>query len=142
MKKHFSNADLEAYLDEALTPELTAEIETVLREGDSLTEQLTERLAALTGQRDAGVHSLGGVWRRHRLSCPSREQLGSLLLGVLKPAHFDYVQFHLKAIGCRACKASLSDLEEQYAAANKKEISSRRQKYFQSSAGYLEGREE
>jgi len=137
MSKQFSNADLEAYLDEAMTPELTAEIEAVLREGNSLAERLTERLANLTGQRDAGVHSLGAVWRRHRLSCPSREQLGSLLLGVLEPAQTDYVRFHLEEIGCRACKASLADLEEQNAAANQKDVSSRRQKYFQSSAGYL-----
>ncbi len=133
----FTGAELEAYLDDGLTPQLTAQIETVLRKGDSPAVQLTERLAALTGQRDAGVHSLGAVWRRRRLSCPSREQLGSFLLGVLDSSQSDYVQFHLDTICCRACQASLTDLEEQHAASNQADISTRRQKYFQSSAGYL-----
>ena len=48
-----------------------AAIEEALRGSDDLQKRLT----AINGRRDAGVHSLGEIWRRHRLSCPSREQL-------------------------------------------------------------------
>jgi hypothetical protein len=98
--------------------------------------QLVAQLAALCAQRDAGVHSLGAIWRRHRLSCPTREQLGSFLLGALDDGLAGYVGFHLDVIGCRYCQANLADLKnrqvEQLEAAE-----TRRRRYFQSSAGLL-----
>ena len=133
----YTDAQLEAYLDEGLTSEQTRRIEASLRAGDANAEQLGKRLTALVGRRDAGIHSLGAVWRQHRLSCPARQQLGSYLLGVLEPAHADYVRFHLEVIGCRPCAASLDDLRQQQAVTTKSETALRRQKYFQSSAGYL-----
>lgn len=136
--RNYTDAELEAYLDESLATELTTEIEACLRAGDRAAEQLTQRMATLAGRRDAGLHSLGAVWRQHRLSCPARQQLGSYLLGVLEPDHADYVRFHVEVIGCRPCEASLTDLRRQQAATEKSETDSRRQKYFQSSAGYLQ----
>ena len=133
----YSDAQLEAFLDEGLTSELTARIEASLRAGDATAEQLAKRLTALVGRRDAGVHSLAAVWRQHRLSCPTRQQLGSFLLGVLEPAPADYVRFHIEVVGCRPCAASLADLRQQQTATAKSTTASRRQKYFQSSAGYL-----
>jgi hypothetical protein len=44
---------------------------------------LLRTLEAINGRRDAGVHSLGEIWRRNRVSCPTRQQLGSFLLGIL-----------------------------------------------------------
>lgn len=133
MKQQFTSADLEAYLDESLSAERLAHVEAALRAEPELVDQL----ATIAGKQDAGVHSLGAIWRRLRLTCPSREQLGSYLLGVLDPGHADYLQFHLDEIGCRYCNASLEDLREQNAAATASESDSRRHKYFQSSAGYL-----
>jgi hypothetical protein len=77
----FSPATLERFLDEALPPDQMAAVEAALRADGAL----QAALAAAVGRRDAGVHSLGAIWRRHRLSCPTREQLGSHLLGVLPP---------------------------------------------------------
>ncbi len=133
MTPQFTNADLEAYLDESLSASRLASVEAALRDEPDLVDQL----ATLAGQRDAGVHSLGAIWRRKRLTCPSREQLGSFLLGVLVPAERDYLQFHLIDVGCRYCNASVHDLREQHAAANVQDSEVRRSKYFQSSAGYL-----
>jgi len=133
MTKELTTTDLEAYLDETLPAQQSADVEEALRGQPELVAQL----ATLAGRRDAGVHSLGAIWRRQRLSCPSREQLGSFLLGVLDPDHAAYLQFHLDEIGCRYCIASVKDLREQHAAASTKESQSRRSKYFQSSAGYL-----
>jgi hypothetical protein len=129
----FTDAELDRFLDEALPPEQMAAMETALRDDAALQSRLT----AVVGRRDAGVHSLGAVWRRHRLSCPTREQLGSHLLGVLDEDADDYVHFHLVTIGCRLCQASVADLRAQQAAADSEGVTERRKKYFQSSAGYL-----
>lgn len=131
MTHQFTQAELEAYLDEALTAAETTVLESQLRDD----AQLVKRLLAIRGRRDAGVHSLGEIWRRHRISCPDRETLGSFLLQVLEPGHQAYVQFHIDQIGCRLCLANLEDLRQRQGNAN--EASSRHYKYFQSSAGYL-----
>jgi hypothetical protein len=132
MATKFSNTDLEAFLDESLPVERMTAIEEALRHSDDLRKQL----ATINGRRDAGVHSLGEIWRRHRLSCPTREQLGSYLLGVLPRAVADYVKFHLETIECRQCTASIDDLRMQ-SAADAEATTKRRHRYFQSSAGYL-----
>ena len=125
-------ADLEAYLDEALPAEEMAQIEKALRDDP----ELVRRLSEVHARRDSGGLSLGEVWRRHRLSCASREQLGSLLLGVLPEETARYLAFHLEVAGCRYCQANLADLRNQQAEA-RQAVQERRRKYFQSSAGYL-----
>lgn len=126
------DADLEAYLDEALPTPRMAEIEQALRSDPGL----LERLSAVSARRDAGQHSLGAIWRRHRLSCPTREQLGSFLLGGLSADHASYVAFHVDQVGCRRCQANLADLKTQQVEEHAT-VETRRRKYFQSSAGHL-----
>jgi len=123
------DTELEAYLDEALPSEAMARIEGEARRSP----ELSRRLAAINARRDAGVHSLGEIWRRHRLTCPSRAELGSFLLGVLPDR---YVAFHVHEIGCRVCLANHADLERQQAE-TADAATHRRRKYFESSAGYL-----
>ena len=132
MTATFSDAELEAFLDESLPVERMAAIEEMLRHDSALQQRLT----AINGRRDAGVHSLGDIWRRHRLSCPSREQLGSYLLGVLSRQHSEYIKFHVETVDCRYCAASITDLKAQQSAAEA-EVTRRRQRYFQSSVGHL-----
>ncbi|MBN2215908.1 MAG: hypothetical protein JW719_00895 [Pirellulales bacterium] len=124
--------ELEAYLDEALPPDEMARIEHALRRHPECVEQL----AAINARRDAGIHTLGEIWRRHRLSCPTRGELGSYLLGALPDEMADYVAFHVGALGCRWCQASLNDLRQKEAE-SPEAVETRRRKYFQSSAGYL-----
>jgi hypothetical protein len=132
MSEEFTDADLEGYLDEALPPEAMARIESVARADQAL----LSRLSGINARRDAGSHSLGEIWRRNRLSCPSRADLGSCLLGVADEALEEYTRFHLSVIGCRYCQANWDDLAKAQREAG--EVSaSRRKKYFQSSAGYL-----
>lgn len=135
MPQSLSQHDLEAYLDEALPVATMAAIEQALR-GDA---ELVRRLAAINARRDAGVHSLGEIWRRHRLSCPSRERLGNYVLGVLDKGAANFVRFHLEVSGCRTCQANLDDLGAR-AADEPAAVDSRRKKYFQSSAGHLHKR--
>lgn len=132
MAKPPSDTELEAYLDEALPPEKMALVEAGLRDHP----ELAERLRAILARRDAGVHSLGAIWRRHRLSCLSREQLGSHLLGVLGPELESHFRFHLEVVGCRYCQANLQDLRTRQAEQSDA-VQARRRRYFQSSAGYL-----
>jgi hypothetical protein len=125
---------LHAYLDDALSESETAKVEQALREQEPLRRQLQQAMQ----ERDRGEHSLGAVWRRDRLTCPTRETLGSYLLQVLDDKEQDYLDFHLQVIGCPYCQANLADLEAQ-----KKEPASkakeRRRRIFQSSAGLLQG---
>jgi len=128
----YSPSDLEAYFDESLPVEEMNRVEKALRESDALRDQL----AAISARRDAGVHSLGAIWRRHRLTCLSREQLGSYLLGTADDHLLRYVDFHLDTVGCRYCRANLIDLEKRHQEETNT-TGERRRKYFQSSAGFL-----
>jgi hypothetical protein len=132
MTERIRQSDLEAYLDESLPPERMAQVELALRKDATLVRQM----AAIHSRRNAGVHSLGEIWRRGRLSCPSREQLGSFLLAALPDEVADYITFHLDVVGCRYCQANLADLEHQQAE-NQEVVQTRRQRYFQSSVGHL-----
>lgn len=132
MPAAFTEHDLEAYLDEELEPQAMAAIEEALRDDRKLARALT----SIHGRRDAGVHSLGAIWRRHRVSCPTREQLGSYLLGVLDREQADYLKFHVETVGCRLCAANLADLRRRQEESAEL-ITVRRKKYFDSSAGYL-----
>src|SRR5579859_5290782 len=98
---------LHGYLDDALSDNDTAQVEKALRES----ETLRRLLRAIMQERDRGDHSLGAIWRRQRLSCPSREQLGSYLLQALDDGMQDYVHFHIETIACPFCQANLADLK-------------------------------
>jgi DNA-binding phage protein len=132
MKKSISRETLQGYLDDALDDEEAAQVEAALRASD----ELRQLLKAVMDERDRGEHSLGAVWRRHRLSCPTREILGSYLLQVLDEAQQDYINFHLRTVACPYCLANLEDLKSlQQEPAPKKQARHRR--FFESSAGYL-----
>jgi len=131
----FNDSTLLAYIDESLPSDVMANIETQLRSDESLRQQLSQVIA----KRDSGVHTVGDIWRRHRLSCPTREDLGSYLLGAMMDDQADYIKFHLDRIGCRYCQSNLEDLSESH---HRDAVIARRKKYFQSSVGRLrpEGR--
>jgi DNA-binding phage protein len=127
-----SREQLHAYLDDALSDAEMARIEQALRDSEPLRRALRQAMQ----ERDRGEHSLGAVWRRERLTCPTREQLGSYLLQVLDEEQQDYIEFHLQVIECPYCVANLADLQalQQEAPPQARE---RRRRFFQSSAGYL-----
>lgn len=124
---------LASYLDDSLGEADIALIEQELRKSEPLRNQLR----AMMQERDRGEHSVGAIWRRYRLSCPPREQLGSYLLGVLDEDLQDYIQFHMKTIACAYCMANLADLQLQQQNADE-QVKKRRKRYFQTSAGLLQ----
>ena len=127
----FTDAELAAFLDEALPPARCAQLEHDLRTD----AELRNRLIEVRGRETAGLHTLGAIWRRNRLSCPPRAELGQFLLGTLENEAVDYIRFHIDQIGCRYCEANLADLKD--ASKPDEQPAKRRQKYFQTSAGYL-----
>ena len=130
----FTDSELAAFLEEALVPARSAELEHCLRSDAGL----RDRLLRVRGRENAGLHTLGAIWRRWRLSCPSRGELGQFLLGTLEHAPSEYIRFHLEETGCRYCQANLEDLQ---AAGDPGEGSpARRARFFQTSAGYLRSR--
>lgn len=132
-----SDDELLAYLDEELPVELSADIEGALRSSP----ELSSRLAELIRQRDHGMHSVGEIWRRLRLSCPSRTELGRFMIGAMTADEQAYIRFHLDDIGCRVCEANLEDLRQSIEEIEPLETTAaRRQRYFESSAGFLRSR--
>ena len=134
MTAEITREQLHAYLDDALSETESARVERALRDS----EALQGRLRLVMQERDRGEHSLGAIWRREHLSCPTREQLGSYLLDVLDEELLAYVRFHLETVGCPYCVANLADLKalQQEPADRARQ---RRQRIFESSAGYLQG---
>jgi len=127
----FTDADLAAFLEEALPPARCSQLEHDLRTD----AELRNRLIEVRGRETAGLHTLGAIWRRNRLSCPSRTDLGQYLLGTLEQDASDYIRFHIEQVGCRYCEANLADLTESSKPDGPP--TTRRQRYFQTSAGYL-----
>ena len=131
MNQPISDDELLAYLDEMLPADRATTVETELRSSSALRQQA----ALLSRRRDAGGHSVGEIWRRRRLSCLTRSQLGGYLLGTADEGLADYVEFHLRTVGCRICEANLQDLREASQAGT--DSARRRRKFFESSAGNL-----
>ncbi len=127
----FSDDELLAFLDEQLPVEKASKLEESLRDSSDM----RQRLATLIRRRDQGGHTVGEIWRRNRASCPTRSTLGSHMLGVLDDSLSQYVEFHLKTIGCRLCNAVVTELEDSRE--SQPAAATRRKRYFESSAGML-----
>ncbi|MCE9533531.1 MAG: hypothetical protein K8T89_20765 [Planctomycetes bacterium] len=111
MADEISREQMHAYLDDALSESETARIERLMRDSSEYRTLLIQ----VREERDRGEHSLGGIWRRERLSCPSRTDLNGFLHGILEANHHTYIEFHLKTIACPTCLANLDDLQEKQA---------------------------
>ncbi|MCH2181932.1 MAG: hypothetical protein MK108_08000 [Mariniblastus sp.] len=133
VEHEFTDADLEAYLDEMLDPSDAAEVEQALREE----ETLLQRLSHINSRRDAGIHTLGEIWRRNQIGVPTAEEMGKYLQGTLGPDPSAYIEFRLKSLKCRYTIAMLRDLEQRQSHGDPAQSESRRRKYFDSSAGLL-----
>jgi len=128
-----SREQLHAFLEDALSESEMARVEQALRESDALRKALRQAML----ERDRGEHSLGAIWRRERLTCPTRDELTSYLFQVLDETRQDYIDFHLQTASCPYCTANLADLHarQRETEAQAKE---RRKRIFTSSAAYLQ----
>ena len=126
----FRDDELAAYLAERLPVGRSSDLEQALRDDEGLRKRLAFVASGATEGR-----GVGHIWREAGLSCPTRDDLGALLLGALDPDAERYALFHVREVGCRVCAANLADLEE--AASRSPEVAQRRKRVFQSSAGAL-----
>jgi hypothetical protein len=131
-KPTLTDLELRAFLEESLPESRMAAIEADIRHDPAL----AERAALLIAERDSGVHSVGEIWRRHRLSCPSRERLVAFHQQEVDSAEATYIQFHLGEIGCIYCQANLADISTT-AEDQRKQATPRRQRLFEKSAPRL-----
>lgn len=128
---------LRDYLAERLAPSEMARVERSLRES----AELRDRLEDVRQDREvAGLHTLGAIWKRGRLTCPDRQGLGSYLLEALDPEHGDYITFHIQVVGCPFCQANLADLRGQ-AEHGAPVTNDRRKRIYHSSRHLLSGDE-
>ncbi|HUS91446.1 MAG TPA: sigma-70 family RNA polymerase sigma factor [Phycisphaerae bacterium] len=102
---------------------------------DKVAAELRPRGLTRLGEEDP-VHSeamLTEVWESLRLSCPKRSTIGAYHLGTLEEAWQDYVDFHLKQLGCRFCLANLADLKQQ----DSRKSEALQERIMQSTVGFL-----
>ncbi len=126
---------LRAYLLENMSVAEMARVEKALRESAQLRAMLEEARAF---NADASLHSLGEIWMRARLTCPSRQRLGNYLLDTLDSEEAGYVTFHLETVECTLCRANLEDLKRQSEQASAI-VKARHRRYFHSSRHLLSG---
>lgn len=128
----FTDAELEAYLDESLDSNRAAEIEATIKTD----KELLRRLSMINGRRDAGIHTLGEIWRRNQIGVPTTEAMGNFLLGVLPQEEADYINFRMEHLKCPFTLAMFNDLQTQQS--ESAEMSkTRREKFYKTSAGLL-----
>jgi len=128
----FTDAQLEAYLDESLDSQAAAELEQACR----VDPDLVNRLSLINRRRDEGVHTLGEIWRRHQIGVPSPEEVNEFLADKLSPEQSDYIRFRLDVLKCRYTSALVEAAEQQLADSGE-QSKNRREKYFQNSADLL-----
>jgi hypothetical protein len=132
------DAILRDYLADALSPGESARVEKALRDSAELRGRLEE---VRENRADGQLHTLGAIWLRSRLTCPSRQQLGSFLLDALDPELASYLTFHLEVIECPFCQANLADLKAQSQTAAAGHASKTRQRRILQSSQHLLGEE-
>ena len=128
----FSDRELEAYLDEALDAEQARRIEEAMRTDATL----IARMSQINRMRDAGIHTLGEIWRQHQVGVPDRSVIGQYLLGVLPREYTAYIEFRLMVLKCPFTMALVNDLRNQQAESVDR-AERRRGRYYESSAGLL-----
>jgi hypothetical protein len=99
---------LRSYMAETLPAEDMARVEKALRDSAELRARLED---VRVDRNDPTLHTLGAIWRRKRMTCLNRQQLGSYLLDALDPELASYITFHLDVIECLYCRANLADLK-------------------------------
>jgi REP element-mobilizing transposase RayT len=132
----FTDAELEAYLDESLDSTRAAEVEQSLRDD----QELLQRLSRINGRRDAGIHTLGEIWRRHQVAVPTVETMQNHLMGVLTTEESDYIEFRMNELKCPFTIAMQKDLQAQQSE-NAELSKTRREKFYKTSAGLLKKNE-
>ena len=87
-----------------------------------------------TPSREPEDDLLTKLWERLRPSCPKRSTVGKFVLGTLDDEWSNYIDFHLRQLGCRYCQANLDDVQQPL---QDREQQSLCQRIMQSSVGFF-----
>jgi hypothetical protein len=128
----FNDSELEAYLDESLDSGRAAELEVALRTDP----QLLKRLSSINSRRDAGIHTLGEIWRRNQVGVPSPQEIEAHMQASLPRELSDYIEFRVRELKCVFTIALLQDAMAQQAD-NGRQSKSRQEKIYRKSADLL-----
>jgi len=123
---------IEQYLHEALPSDRAAAVEKAIRDQPAL----LVLVAQIRREGDHGEHSVGAIWRRARLTCPSREELLQHLEDILPADRSEFIDGHIRLTTCHLCMATLDDLK-QLKADSKSTRDARRKRIVESTAGVL-----
>ncbi|MDV6033606.1 MAG: RNA polymerase sigma factor [Phycisphaera sp. RhM] len=77
---------------------------------------------------------LSRVWESQRPSCPKRSTLGKFTLGILPPSRAEYVDFHVRTLGCSFCRANLDELNPDTSVDDQRAT---RERLFESTIGFF-----
>lgn len=97
---------LREYLHDLLPQAESAAVERELRADEALRQQLEE----VRAEEDRGEHTVGAIWRREHVTCPTRDELGGYVMQALAPERLAYIRFHLEMVACPYCLANVDDL--------------------------------
>ena len=126
---------LRAFATDSLPEAETAGVEKLIRDDPAV----GKLYAQVREEEERGEHSVGAIWRRSHVSCPTLAQLGGYLMQAMDDELFDYIEFHLKTVGCSYCAANLEDQKHKQAGAAGDGAKTRRKKIVHSTAGVLKG---
>ena len=110
----YSREYIHAYIDGALSPE-EADAFTSMAYGDS---ELRGKIRTVQTEFDYHNHTVGSLWRRNQLTCPSDQEIVDYqrgALAIINPEIADYVQFHLTSIRCIYCISTAAELKQSAA---------------------------
>jgi len=124
-----TKATLDAFIDDHLNEQDSVRVEKAVRES----QELNTLLKSIIASREMGDHSIGAIWRREHLSCPTREELSSYKEEALDPQRIDYIKFHLETVGCNACKANLADLNCTKGSQNNPDANEKHRQFLENS---------
>lgn len=102
----FTDTELDSYLDESLEPNRAAVLETELRQHP----ELLQRLSKINARRNAGVHTVGEIWRRNQICVPAPKEMQAYLDGKLSVEESSYIDFRIKELKCVYTLAIYHDL--------------------------------
>ncbi|QDV87134.1 RNA polymerase sigma factor [Planctomycetes bacterium TBK1r] len=96
--------------------------------------QSTEPLADWGNDMTLASDLLSRVWESQRPSCPKRSTLGKFTLGILPPPWAEYVDFHVRTLGCGFCRANLDELNPD---TSRDDQDAARERLFESTIGFF-----
>ena len=110
----YSREYIHAYIDGALSPE-EADAFTSMAYGDS---ELRGKIRTVQAEFDYHNHTVGSLWRRNQLTCPSDQEIVDYQRGelaIIYPKIADHLQFHLTSIRCIYCISTAAEWKQSAA---------------------------